>query len=152
MTIQHFLYKNIRLSLLLENVSQRQGDVDRLRHNNQRLLYWPFLKPRCDTIFRAWCLCFLTKGSQLGYARRPPGSLFLWLLAGRESVTVWLTVWRGYPCIYNFITPTHSFGSGYTWSYSACLPTWVDFLFTQLEHPVPKIPDWGLCQRSICNT
>ena len=64
----------------------------------------------------------------------------------------WLTVWRGHPCIYNFITSIHSSGSLFTWSASTWQPTWAILLFTPLEHPVTEISDWRFSQRSICNS
>ena len=58
--------------------------------------------------------------------------IWLWLqLADHDWL--WLTV---YTCMYNFITPTHSSSSWFTWSASACQPMQTVFLFTQLENPV----------------
>ena len=68
------------------------------------------------------------------------------------AVTLWLCFCLSWVpvYIYNFTTPMHP--SWIMWSASVCQPTQVVFLFTQLEHPVPEIPDWQFCQRSICNT
>ena len=57
----------------------------------------------------------------------------------------------GFLWIYNFVTPTRSSGSWFTWSCSTCQPSWAVFQHIHLEHPVPEIPNLRLCQRWIYN-
>ena len=49
-------------------------------------------------------------------------------------------IWRGYPCIYNFIKLTSS---------SSCQPTWAACLHGCIL--CREVPDWRLHLRSICN-
>ena len=100
----------------------------------------PYLLKDVDFIFRDLRHCCRPVSIPLDYL-----NLF-WL----PTVTPYKCL--GYRCIYNFLTPMRSSGSLFTWSaYTsvACLP--VITLFTQLEHLVQEIPDWRLCQRSVCN-
>ena len=119
-----------------------QRDRDRKREcfdtNFGGLLYWLFLNPCCDFIFRASLI--ISSASWPGTHCTPrwvvPTRLLPWL--GWDSK--WLTVTDcGYLCIYNFIMPTLPF-----WfmihliclhPHIACFP--VITLFTQV-HPVLK--------------
>ena len=58
----------------------------------------------------------------------------------------------GYQWIYNFITPTRSYVVHVNLLHLliTCFPD-IIFFFAPLEHPVPEILDWRLCQRSMCN-
>ena len=59
---------------------------------------------------------------------------------------------RGYLCVFNFITPMpFTCLSGYQPAWPAYTHASLVLLVKQLEHPVPEIPHWQFCQRSICN-
>ena len=122
-------------------------DVDTYRG----LLYWPFLNSHCDSIFGALCLCFLDQRFSTGVCCGPrPQTHCRWC---PEQLTVTLCFSRDWPLVPVFIWfhNTYTFRLWFPWSISTCQPMPAVFLFTHLEHPVPKIPNWQLCQRSICN-
>ena len=73
----------------------------------------------------------------------PPGASVDHLLVLSEPpVALWARDWD-WPCIYNFIMPTHFSGFQLIWAASACLHRCVR---------CREIPEWQLSQRSICNT
>ena len=94
-----------------------------------------------------WCFFCFSAG---GYSTHPqwcPGQLLFcvdcpshWKLTDSSTY--------GYRCIYTFITPTHS---GYPSRCQLMWPASAVLLFTQQEHPIFEIPNWRVCQRSICN-
>ena len=53
--------------------------------------------------------------------------------------------------VYIYFHKTYTFRLWFTWSTSTCQLTRALLLLTQQEHPVSYIPDWQLCQGSICN-
>ena len=157
-----FLYKNIRFALFLERVEigrKCEKETGRRRTRTQTnggLLYWPFLKPRCDSIFRA---SFLDDSLSTGFcqgATWPPLPLGLrWPLSKPpDRLTGWQTDCLTWVPVYIW------FHNAYT-SFRfvihmmclhprlACFP--VITLFTRLEHPVPEILDWWLSQGPICH-
>ena len=103
-----------------------------------------FLDPHCNSIFRALYLCFFDgKFSARG-------------CLGTHQLLFCLPFWlidhsiQGYQLIYNFKMLTHSFQfSFWSSSHRTCFhcslvyKTGVSFL---------EIPNWRVCQRSICNT
>ena len=146
------------MSLFLERVKislsvweqQRQGD-DRCRHILVEDCYTDLFLTNVVSTFRA---PLSTSASQPGplppHYRWHRTWFLLWL--GCDSNWLTLTPMTNHlTWVYNFITPTCSSGSWFTWPASTFQPMWVVLLFTQLEHPVPEIHDWQLCQRSICN-
>ena len=100
-----------------------------------------------------------TDGGRRYWPHFKPLSVLLLLLhwvAPRVTSLTWLPFWlptdssvSGYLFKCNFIMPM------YTGYYYCSQPTWPSsavLLFKQLEHPVLEIPNWRVCQRSICNT
>ena len=70
--INFYLLRTLFLerSKLSVSTSERQGRRTRTQTGGG-LLYWPFLIPRCDTIFRAFRLCFPAERFSIGFCRRP---------------------------------------------------------------------------------
>ena len=95
------------------------------------LPYWTFLNPRSDSIFRALCLCFLDERF-LTRDRQ-----------GRSPPIVCRPLTSHSP---NLLTarPTACLRSVPMWIQFHSAHTLAVFLLTQLEHPVPEIPDWQL--------
>ena len=95
-----FFYKNITLSLLLEKSPKfcvrKTGRQRTWTQAGRGLLYWPFLRPHSDFIFKDLLLCFLderflhgiTCVPLLPYPGGHPGWLLPWLGCGSN----WLTV------------------------------------------------------------
>ena len=126
-------------------VRERQTGKRRTRTKNcGGLLYCPFLNPPCNSIFMDSRLCFLDEKFSTGVNWGPPHPAMDSAQRGWPSEC-------GYPCIYSLITRMSSSGPWFTWSTFACQPTHAVHMFSHLEHPVPKIPDWRLSQRSMCN-
>ena len=106
MSRNYILYKNTCVSFFTsckvetdcKCARQGQGDEGRGQKTGGRLLYWPFLNQRCDSIFRALRLCFSDEMfSTVGLCP------CLWVLADCDSdCLTWV------PCIYNFKTSTGS--------------------------------------------
>ena len=141
-------YISLFISQKVQNsVSVRE--TGRWRETSRGLLYWPFHNPRCDSIFGALCPCFLDERFSTRFCQGttwfllPLGTYWLWLTVTllvpvyiwfHDASAFWFSFWMSthviciHPCI-------------------ACFP--VITLFTQLEYPVPEIPDWRLCQRSV---
>ena len=125
------------------------------------LLYWPFLNPRCDSIFTTLRLCFLNERSKQGSAIGPLGlsghllaTLQTSWLPDRLTDWPWLSVW--YLCIYDFITPISSScpsGSQPPWSAYTHASSFSSnhFVYTA-RTPRTRNPWLPAFWRSICNT
>ena len=102
---------------------ERERERESYRETNvagEGPLYWPFLNPRCLSIFRALCIFFFderfsTEG-RCWFAAFPSSSHWPLFVTLRESQ--WLTVPQCVLCIYNFIMLNHSSGHQPTWSAS----------------------------------
>ena len=79
-------------------------------------------------------------------------SILIWLWLQLADSHPWLTIWHWYPCIYNTFFQLSFWLSSHIICLHPCIACFlVITLLTQLDYPVTEIPDWRLCQRSICN-
>ena len=123
-----FLHINLLISLFTErvntSVSVRDRQRDKERIHNGRLLYWPFLGPRCVSFFRALRPCFFVdrffagiRWADVPYdpdgAKRSFWSDFI--VAPNDWSWLWLTLIFEWTSVNNFMTPMRSSGSWFTW-------------------------------------
>ena len=160
------VYKNISYSsLLLERLTLAASVRKRLRwrmltQTGKGQLYWPFLNPCCNSIFRALSLLLWKKVLYWGHPGLPAAS------SGHLPATLWtswlpksllLTDWpqltvtdHGYPCMNNFILPTYFF--------KLVIHMICFWLSSHVGCPLVytagisclEILTWRVCQRSIC--
>ena len=118
-----YIYMSLLHLEMFETNSRWVGERQKWRMLMQTgggLLYWPFLNPCSDYIFKVLHLYFLDERFSSGFCHSTtwlPALLAHWLLSEPfNCLPDWLTlIGPGYLCIHDFIMPLFPFGLGFPW-------------------------------------